>query len=94
MACSSPATPRPKATVFEVSGTPDGVPAAWAHLPSLQAPVVVVAGDRSFLPLAMFEQQAAHAGGIPLHVVAGGHFLLQEHASRAAKLLRAHLCRE
>ena len=29
--------------------------AVWAHLPSLHAPAVVLAGDRSFLPLAMFE---------------------------------------
>ncbi|MFZ6003146.1 MAG: hypothetical protein ACOYXM_04365 [Actinomycetota bacterium] len=50
--------------------------------------------DRSFLPLAMFEQQAAHADWIPLHVVSGGQFRLQEHANRAAKLLRARLCRE
>jgi len=50
-----------------------------------------MAGDRSFLPLAMFEQQAAHGGGLPLHVVPGGHFLLQEDTGQAANLLRAHL---
>ncbi len=50
------------ATVFEMSSTPEGAPAAWAHLPSLHAPAVVVAGDRSFLPLAMFEQQTAQGG--------------------------------
>lgn len=45
-----------------MSATPDGAPAAWAHLPSLNAPAVVVAGDRSFLPLPMFEQQTAQGG--------------------------------
>ena len=83
--------PDTEAAVFEVSGTADGAPAAWAHLPSLHAPAVVIAGDRSFLPLAMFEQQAAHGGGLPLEVLPGGHFLLQEDTSEAADLLRAHL---
>lgn len=86
--------PDASAAVFEVSGTPHGAPAAWAHLPSLHAPAVVAAGDRSCLPAALFEQQAAHAGGLPLHVVSGGHFLVQEDAGRVAKLLRARLCRE
>src|SRR3546814_14964922 len=58
--------PDTEAAIFEVSGTTDGAPAAWAHLPSLPAPAVVIAGNHSFLPLAMFEQQAAHGGGPPL----------------------------
>ncbi len=82
--------PDTEAAIFDVSGTDDGAPAAWAHLPSLHAPAVIMAGDRSFLPLTMFEQQAAHGGGLPLHVVAGGHFLLQEDSDQAADLLRRH----
>lgn len=82
--------PDTEAAVFEVSGTTDGAPAAWEHIPSLHAPTVVIAGDRSFLPLAMFEQQATH-GDLPLEVVAGGHFLLQENTGEAADLLRTHL---
>lgn len=83
--------PETEAAIFEVSATPDGAPAAWAHLPSLHAPAVILAGDQSFLPLTMFEQQAAQGGGLPLHLVAGGHFLLQEDTSQAANLLRTHL---
>jgi pimeloyl-ACP methyl ester carboxylesterase len=83
--------PDTEAAIFEVSGTADGAPAAWAHLPSLHAPAVIIAGDRSFLPLAMFEQQAAHGRGLPLEVLPGGHFLLQENTREAADLLRAHL---
>ncbi|HEX4867565.1 MAG TPA: alpha/beta hydrolase [Acidimicrobiales bacterium] len=81
--------PDTEAAVFEVSGTANGAPAAWAHLPSLHAPAVIIAGDRSFLPLTMFEQQATHAG-LPLEVVPGGHFLLQEDSGQAANLLRRH----
>lgn len=62
--------------------------------PSLQASAVVLAGDRSFLPPALFEQQAAQGSGLPLQVVPGAHFLLQEYANRAAKLLPACLCCE
>lgn len=79
--------PDTEAAIFEVSGTPDGAPAAWAHLPSLHAPAMIIAGDRSFLPLTMFEQQATHAR-LPLEVVPGGHFLLQEDSDEAADLLR------
>lgn len=81
--------PETEAAIFELSATARGAPAAWAHLPSLHAPAVVVAGDRSFLPVRMFEQQAAHAG-CPLHAVGGG-FLLQEDVGRAANLVRALL---
>lgn len=79
-----------EAAIFELSATVQGAPAAWAHLPSLHAPAVVVAGDRSFLPLRLFEQQAAQAG-CPLHAVGGGHFWLQEDAGRAANLVRTLL---
>lgn len=86
-------TARPRleteAAIFEVSATPDGAPAAWAPLAS--RPAVLIAGDRSFLPLAMLEQQAAHGGGRPLEVLPGSHFLLQEDTSQAANLLRTHL---
>lgn len=82
--------PDTEAAIFEVSGTADGAPTAWAHIPSLHAPAAIIAGDRSFLPLAMFEHQAAH-GGLPLHVVPGGHFLLQENTCEAADLLLTHL---
>lgn len=78
--------PRTEAAVFEVSPTGDGAPAAWAHLPHLTADAMVIAGDRSFLPLDFFTAQAAHAGA-PFQAVAGGHFFLQEHADRSAGLL-------
>lgn len=81
--------PNTEAAVFELSGAPDGAPAAWAHLPSLHAPAVIIAGDRSFLPLTMFEQQATHAE-LSLQVMPGGHFLLQEDSDQAADLLRRH----
>lgn len=83
LACS-PAT---EAAIFEVSPTDVGAPAAWAHLPQLSAEVAVVAGNRSFLPMEFFTEQAARAGA-PFHQVDGGHFLLQEDADRAAELVR------
>src|SRR3546814_14713207 len=68
--------PDTEAAIFEVSGTADGAPAAWAHLPSLHAPAVVIAGNHSFPPLPMFHQQAAHGRRLPLAVLPGGPFPL------------------
>lgn len=78
--------PRTEAAVFELSPTPRGAPAAWAHLADLHASAVVVAGERSFLPAEFFAGQAERAG-VPLRRVEGGHFLLQEDGDRAAQLV-------
>jgi pimeloyl-ACP methyl ester carboxylesterase len=82
--------PETEAAIFELSSTGLGGIPAWDHLAGLTATAVVVAGDRSSLPLPWFEAQAARSGG-PLVVVAGGHFLLQADAGRAADLVRSHL---
>lgn len=80
--------PEVEATVFEVSGEPDGAPAAWAHLPELSCPTTVVAGRDSFLPDA-FAEQAARAGA-RFVLVEGGHFVLHEDSARGAALIRRH----
>ena len=82
--------PEVEATIFEVSGEPIGAPAAWAHLGELTAEAVLACGDRSELPAEWFAAQAEHAGA-PLVTLAGGHFFLQEHTARAARLVRDHL---
>jgi pimeloyl-ACP methyl ester carboxylesterase len=82
--------PETEATIFELSPTPWGAAQAWDHLAWLSSQTVVVAGDRSFLPLEWFEAQAERAGS-PLVVVNGGHFLLQADAARAAALVREYL---
>lgn len=81
-------SPDVEATVFEVSGTPDGAPAAWSHLPSLRCPTTVLAGTRSFLP-DMFGSQAAECGA-ELEMMNGGHFVLHEDTERGVELLRRH----
>jgi len=88
LACS-PAT---EATVFAMSPTDRGAPAAWAHLPHLEAEASVVAGNRSFLPTEFFTGQAAQAAA-PFHRVAGGHFMIQEDAHRSAELVIRLLAR-
>lgn len=80
--------PEVEATIFEISGTPSGAPAAWAHLDALDCPVTVVAGRSSFLPN-MFELQAARCGG-RLELLPGGHFVLHENTERGADLIRRH----
>lgn len=80
--------PEVEATVFEVSGTPDGAPAAWSHLRALRCPTTVLAGTRSFLP-DMFGSQAAECGA-ELEMVDGGHFVLHEDTDRGVALIRRH----
>jgi pimeloyl-ACP methyl ester carboxylesterase len=84
--------PETEAAIFELSPTSSGGERAWDHLASLSCPAVIVAGDRSSLPLQWFEAQAVRARS-PLVVVPGGHFLLQADAARAATLVRDHLGR-
>lgn len=80
--------PEAEATVFEISGTTDGAPAAWAHLDSLSCPVTVLAGRSSFLP-DVFQAQADRARA-PLVLVDGGHFVLHEDTGRGVDLIRRH----
>jgi pimeloyl-ACP methyl ester carboxylesterase len=82
--------PEVEATIFEVSGTTLGAPAAWHHLERLTAEAVVACGDRSDLPGAWFAMQAERAGA-PLVTLAGGHFFLQEDTDRAERLVREYL---
>jgi pimeloyl-ACP methyl ester carboxylesterase len=82
--------PEIEATIFEVSGGPDGAPAAWRHLNELTAIAVIACGDRSDLPGEWFEMQAERAGAA-LVTLTGGHFFLQEDTDRAEKLVREHL---
>jgi pimeloyl-ACP methyl ester carboxylesterase len=81
--------PEDEATVFQLSGT-GGAAQAWEHLAALSGKVDVLAGDVSFLPLDLFEAQAARAG-VPLQVVAGGHFFLQADTDRAVSLVESCL---
>jgi pimeloyl-ACP methyl ester carboxylesterase len=81
--------PEDEATVFDLAGT-GGPASAWDHLGALHCDVAVLAGDSSFLPLELFEAQAARAS-TPLHVVPGGHFFLQADTERAVKLVEQHL---
>ena len=80
--------PEIEATIFEISGTPDGAAAAWNHLPNLSCPVTMVAGEDTFLP-DIFDAQARHARA-PLDTVAGGHFVLHEDTARAVDLITRH----
>jgi pimeloyl-ACP methyl ester carboxylesterase len=82
--------PEIEATIFEVSGGPQGAPAAWSHLDGLTAEAVVARGDRSDLPGEWFAMQAERAGG-KLVTLRGGHFFLQEDTERAEHLVREHL---
>jgi pimeloyl-ACP methyl ester carboxylesterase len=82
--------PEVEATIFEVSGGPDGAPAAWRHLNDLAADAVVACGDHSDLPEEWFAKQAERAGA-SLVTVTGGHFFLQEDTDRAESLVREHL---
>ena len=80
--------PEIEATIFEISGTPDGAAAAWNHLPHLSCPVTIVAGKGTFLP-DIFTEQAHHASA-PLELVAGGHFVLHEDTRRGVDLITRH----
>jgi pimeloyl-ACP methyl ester carboxylesterase len=82
--------PEAEATIFEVSANDAGAPSAWRRLADLTAPVTVLAGTRSDLPLEWFEAQAERAG-VALVTVEGGHFFLQEDTSRAELLVRERL---
>lgn len=81
-------SPEVEATVFEVSGTPDGAPAAWSHLGALRGPTTVLAGTRSFLP-DIFGAQAQECAA-SLEMVEGGHFVLHEDTARGVELIRRH----
>jgi len=82
--------PSIEARFFEGGTDPNGAPRAFAHLPSLTAPVTIVCGNGTNLPDGLFPAQAA-AAGVPLHTVAGTHFFLQEDSDRAAELVRRYL---
>jgi pimeloyl-ACP methyl ester carboxylesterase len=82
--------PDVEATIFEVSGTPEGAPAAWDQLDRLSADAVVARGDHSDLPGEWFAMQAERAGA-SLVTLTGGHFFLQEDTDRAERLVREHL---
>lgn len=82
--------PEVEATIFEVSGTAIGAPAAWRHLDHLTADAVVACGNRSDLPGEWFAIQAERAHA-PLVTLAGGHFFLEEDTGRAEELVREHL---
>lgn len=77
--------PEVEATIFEISGEPQGARSAWECLPRLSCPATVVAGRSSFLP-DVFAEQAARAGA-GLVVVPGGHFVLHEDTDRGARLI-------
>ena len=82
--------PDREAMIFEISAQPEGAPAAWDHLSELASPATIISGSRSFLPEEWFTQQAVRANSRH-EVVDGGHFFIQEDASRAAQLFRRHL---
>ena len=82
--------PAVEAAIFAGAASLRGVNAAFEHLPQLTAPVAVLAGDRSFVPLERFELVAA-AAGVPLEVVTGDHFFLHEDTARGAALIEEHL---
>jgi hypothetical protein len=82
--------PEVEAALFDRSGSARGARLAWQHLAQLAAASVVLAGDRSHLPAALFRAQADRAGG-PLVLVPGGHFFLQEDTARAEGLVLDHL---
>lgn len=84
--------PEVEAIIFELSGTPYGAPAAFAALPGLSTRATVLAGDRSYLPLEFFHAQSECVGS-DLVVVAGGHFMVQEDADRAAQWVMTYLPR-
>lgn len=90
---SSSALPRDDLTFARLAGDVIavldglGVTSALAVGQSLGGGVAILV-DRT---LAMFERQAAHGGGLPIAVVPGGHFLLQENTREAVNLLRSNL---
>jgi pimeloyl-ACP methyl ester carboxylesterase len=82
--------PEVEATIFEVSGAPQGAPAAWHRLDQLTASATVARGDRSELEGDWFALQAERAGA-PLITLHGSHFFLQENTDRAERLVREQL---
>jgi pimeloyl-ACP methyl ester carboxylesterase len=82
--------PAVEGACFEAAGTPDGALRAFAHLEQFRGDAVVMWGDRSNLPVAAFEAQAA-ALAAPAVQVAGSHFFPQEDTGRMATLVREHL---
>jgi len=81
--------PEIEATIFEISTTETGAPAAWDHLPHISCPITIVAGSETFLP-DIFATQADHAGA-PLLTLPGGHFVLHEDTARGVELINRHL---
>ena len=82
--------PAVEAAIFSGPPARRGVQAAWDHLPLLSAPVVLLVGDRSFVPRVRFEQVAT-AAGVPLTTVTGDHFFLHEDTARGVALIEHHL---
>lgn len=82
--------PAVEAAIFSGEPARRGVQAAWDHLPLVSAPMVLLAGDRSFVPRARFEPVAA-AAGVPLIEVPGDHFFLHEDTARGVALIERHL---
>jgi pimeloyl-ACP methyl ester carboxylesterase len=84
--------PDVEAWFFECGVRDDGAPAAFAHLGSMHAAVTIVRGERTNLPVDVFDAQAA-AAGVALVTVPGTHFFLQEDSARAAAFVREQLLR-
>lgn len=82
--------PAVEAAIFSGAPAMPGVQAGWENLPHLTASVVLLAGDRSFVPATRTEQVAA-AAGLPLFVVEGDHFFLHEDTARGVALIEEHL---
>lgn len=80
--------PEIEATIFELSGTPEGAADAWLHLPALATPTTILTGSDTFLP-DVFDEQAARASARLLRVP-GGHFALHEDTARGADLILRH----
>lgn len=82
--------PEVEATIFGSPGILRGVGAAWEHLTHLRATTTLLAGTDSNVPARMFATQSERAG-LPLHLIAGGHFFLHEDTARGVALIEKHL---
>ncbi len=82
--------PEVEAAIFGAPPMVASVVAAWEHLAHLSAPAVVLAGARSGLSSAWFQEQAERAGAT-FALVDGGHFFLHEDTARAVALVTDHL---
>ena len=86
LACPPPV----EAAIFGGLPALRGVNEAWEHLPHVQALVVFLAGDRSFIP-ADRSETAARQANVPLIMVPGDHFFLHEDTDRGVALIVEHL---